>query len=148
MVYKSRIHALSTMHWLFLFSCARTNTGRFNQNLCTIYAQTMIETVVCCIFYNMKVMMMKIIKYKGPYTNYVDKHGVRGFAKCLLCYYISLCSKLVYGGRRGVKNLQNLVYIVCVWSLMPFLVYFGYCNRLGEWIFTFKVSNHICKNFL
>ena len=35
--------------------------------------QTMIETVVCCILYNLKVMMMKIIKYKGPYTNYVDK---------------------------------------------------------------------------
>ena len=33
------------------------------------------------------------------------------FAKCL-CYYISLCSKLVYGGGRGVKNLQNPVFVV------------------------------------
>ena len=40
----------------------------------------------------------------------------RGFAKCL-CYYIILCSKLVYGERRRVKNLQNLVYVVCVWPL-------------------------------
>ena len=51
---------------------------------------------------------------KGPYTNYVNKQGGGGFAKCL-CYYISLCCKLVYGGGRGVKNLQSLVYVVCVW---------------------------------
>ena len=41
----------------------------------------------------------------------------RGFAKCLF-YYISLCSKLAYGGGRGVKNWQNLAYVVYVWSLM------------------------------
>ena len=35
-----------------------------------------------------------------------------GLAKCL-CYYISLCSKVAYGGGRGgVKNWQNLAYVV------------------------------------
>ena len=40
----------------------------------------------------------------------------RGLAKCL-CYYISLCSKLAYGGERGVKNWQNLAYVVYGWPL-------------------------------
>ena len=35
----------------------------------------------------------------------------RGLAKCL-CYYISLCSKLAYKGRRGGQNWQNLTYVV------------------------------------
>ena len=62
--------------------------------------------------------------YKGPYTNYIDKHGGEGFAKCL-CYYISLCSKLVYGGERGVKNLQNLVYVrsLCTYGPLAHFVY-------------------------
>ena len=40
--------------------------------------------------------------YLGPFINYVDKQGGGELAKCL-CYYISLCSKLVYGGGRGSK---------------------------------------------
>ena len=40
-----------------------------------------------------------------------------GLAKCL-CYYISLCSKLVYGV--GVKNLQNPVYVVYEQPLTEF----------------------------
>ena len=51
------------------------------------------------------------ILLKGPFINYVDKPGGGGLAKCL-GYYISLCSKLVCGGGRGVKNLQNPVYVV------------------------------------
>ena len=49
----------------------------------------------------------------GSFINLVDKQGggARGFTKCLW-YYISLCSKLVYEGGRGVKNLQNPVYVV------------------------------------
>ena len=43
----------------------------------------------------------------------------RGFAKCL-CYYISLCSKLVYRGGGGQKS-HNLVYVVCVWPLLTIL---------------------------
>ena len=42
--------------------------------------------------------------------------GEGGLAKCL-CYYISLCSKLAYGGGGGVKNWQNLAYVVYGWSL-------------------------------
>ena len=45
--------------------------------------------------------------HKGANINYVSKGG--GLAKCL-CYYISLCSKLAYGG--GIKNWQNLAYVV------------------------------------
>ena len=52
----------------------------------------------------------------GPSINYVSRRGGRGLAKCL-CYYISLCSKVAYGGGRGVKNWQNLAYVVYGWSL-------------------------------
>ena len=45
----------------------------------------------------------------GPSINYVNRRG--GLAKCL-CYYINLCSKLAYGGVRGVKNSQILAYVV------------------------------------
>ena len=62
--------------------------------------------------------ILRAIYYsRGPYTNYVGKQGGERFAKCL-SYYISLCSKLVCGGGRGVKNSQNLVYAVCVWPLI------------------------------
>ena len=47
----------------------------------------------------------------GPSINYVGRRGGGGLAKCL-CYNISLCSKLAYGGGRGVKNWQNLAYVV------------------------------------
>ena len=36
-----------------------------------------------------------IIRRKGAYINYVGRRGE--LAKCL-CYYISLCSELAYGG--------------------------------------------------
>ena len=37
--------------------------------------------------------------------------GGGGLAKCL-CYYISLCNKVAFGGGRGVKIWQNLAYVV------------------------------------
>ena len=52
-----------------------------------------------------------VLVWKGASINYLGRRGGGGLAKCL-CYYISLCSKLVYGGGRGVKNLQNPVYVV------------------------------------
>ena len=52
---------------------------------------------------------------KRPSVNYVGGRG-GGVNKCL-CYFISLCSKLAYGGGRGVKNWQNLAYVVYGWSL-------------------------------
>ena len=39
----------------------------------------------------------------GASINYVCRRGGRGETK-FLCFFISLCSKLAYGGRRGVKN--------------------------------------------
>ena len=45
--------------------------------------------------------------------------GEGGLAKCLY-YYISLCSKLVYGGGKGVKNWQNLAYIVWMPPVAPY----------------------------
>ena len=42
--------------------------------------------------------------------------GEGGLAICLalyaLYYYISLCSKIAYGGGEGVKNWQILAYVV------------------------------------
>ena len=48
-----------------------------------------------------------IIRRKGASINYVGRRG--GLAKCI-CYYISLCSELAYGG--GIKNCQNLAHVV------------------------------------
>ena len=39
---------------------------------------------------------------QGASIKYVGRRGGGGLAKCL-CYYISLCSKLAYGGG-GVQN--------------------------------------------
>ena len=49
----------------------------------------------------------------GASINYVIRWGWRGrgLAKCLCCN-INLCGKLAYGGGGGVKNLQNLAYVV------------------------------------
>ena len=52
----------------------------------------------------------------GPSINYVSRRGGGRLAKCLF-YFISLCSKLAYGGGKGVKNWQNLSYLVYEWSL-------------------------------
>ena len=51
----------------------------------------------------------------------------RGLAKCL-CYYISLCSKLAYGGGRGVKNWLNFAYVV--YGCPPSLWHYVYM-RMG-----------------
>ena len=48
-------------------------------------------------------------RWEYPLTTYAGEGG-GGLAKCL-CYYISLCSKLAYGGG-GVKNCKNLAYVV------------------------------------
>ena len=52
---------------------------------------------------------------KGPFINYVGNQAGEGVTKCRWSY-ISLCSKLVTclrrGEARGVKNLQNPVYVV------------------------------------
>ena len=41
---------------------------------------------------------------KGPSINYVGRRGGGGLAKCL-CYYISLCSKLDYGGGSKIGKI-------------------------------------------
>ena len=58
----------------------------------------------------------------GPYTNYVDKHGGRGFVKCF---------------RRVVKNL---VYVVCVW---PLLLKFNVKNEIFETVFKMQWRGNI-----
>ena len=46
---------------------------------------------------------------KGSSLKYVGwRGGGGGLAKCL-CYYISLCSKLTYGGERGSKSGKSFL---------------------------------------
>ena len=69
---------------------------------------------IFCVFY---LLQSDQIFCKGASINYVSRQGGGwGLGKCL-CYYISLCSKVAYGGGRGVKNWQNLAYVVYGWPL-------------------------------
>ena len=61
--------------------------------------QKLFNFIVCYIFGT---------KNKGPHKNYADRQGGRVFFQM---------SMLLHKLRRGVKNLQNLVYVVCVWPL-------------------------------
>ena len=64
-----------------------------------------------------QVFFPSIISIWGlPLTTYAREGEGRGLAKCI-CYYISLCTKLAYGGGGRAKNWQNLAYVVYGWPL-------------------------------
>ena len=48
-----------------------------------------------------------------------DKQGGGGIANCP-CYYISLCSKLVYGGEGGQKSSKSRLLSLCMAPKNPF----------------------------
>ena len=60
--------------------------------------------IMLCVTCHSTDTLGNITLHKGPSINFIGRRGGRGVNKCL-CYYISLCSKLAYGGGKGGQKL-------------------------------------------